>query len=50
MPHYLIQASYTAEARQALLNKPENRSEAIRPVIEKAGRPNRALLVRLRPV
>jgi len=37
MPHYLIQASYTAEAWQALLNKPENRSEAVRPVIEKLG-------------
>jgi uncharacterized protein with GYD domain len=37
MPHYLIQGTYTAEAWQALLNKPENRSEAIRPVIEKLG-------------
>ena len=37
MPHYLIQASYTAEAWKALLNKPENRSEAVRPVIEKLG-------------
>ena len=37
MPHYLIQASYTAEAWQALLNKPEDRSEAVRPVIEKLG-------------
>jgi len=37
MPHYLIQASYTAEAWRALLDKPENRTEALRPVIEKLG-------------
>ena len=37
MPHYLIQASYTAEAWRALLSKPENRTEALRPVIEKLG-------------
>lgn len=37
MPHYLIQASYTAEGWRALLNKPENRPEAVRPVIEKLG-------------
>jgi uncharacterized protein with GYD domain len=37
MPHYLIQGSYTAEAWQALLNKPEDRREALRPVIEKLG-------------
>ena len=37
MPHYLIQAGYTAEAWRALVNKPEDRSEAVRPVIEKLG-------------
>jgi uncharacterized protein with GYD domain len=37
MAHYLIQGGYTAEAWKALLKKPENRSEAIRPVIEKLG-------------
>lgn len=37
MPHYLIQASYTAEGWRALLNKPENRPETVRPVIEKLG-------------
>ena len=37
MPHYLIQASYTSEAWRALVNKPEDRSEAVRPVIEKLG-------------
>jgi uncharacterized protein with GYD domain len=37
MPHYLIQGSYTAEAWQALLNKPEDRREALRAVLEKLG-------------
>jgi uncharacterized protein with GYD domain len=37
MPHYLIQTGYTAEAWKALLKKPEDRSEAVRPVIEKLG-------------
>jgi uncharacterized protein with GYD domain len=37
MPHYLIQAGYTPEAWKALLKQPENRQEAIRPVIEKLG-------------
>ena len=37
MPHYLIQASYTAEAWKSLLKKPEDRKEAIRPAIEKLG-------------
>ena len=37
MPHYLIQAGYTPEGWKALLNKPEDRKEAIRPVVEKLG-------------
>jgi uncharacterized protein with GYD domain len=37
MPHYLIQASYTAEAWRTLINKPENRTEVLRPFIEKLG-------------
>jgi uncharacterized protein with GYD domain len=37
MPHYLIQAGYTPEAWKALLKKPEDRKEAIRPVIEGLG-------------
>ncbi|HYG34080.1 MAG TPA: GYD domain-containing protein [Clostridia bacterium] len=37
MPHYLIQASYTPEAWKTLLKKPEDRNQAIRPVIEKLG-------------
>lgn len=37
MAHYLCQLSYTAEAWAALLKKPQNRIEAVRPVIEKLG-------------
>ena len=37
MPNYLIQASYTPEAWKALLNKPEDRKEAVRPIVEKLG-------------
>ncbi len=37
MPHYLCQLSYTAEGWAALLKKPQNRIEAVRPVIEKLG-------------
>jgi uncharacterized protein with GYD domain len=37
MAHYLIQAAYTAEAWKSLLKKPEDRKQAIRPVVEKLG-------------
>ena len=37
MPHYLCQISYTAEGWAALLRKPANRIEAVRPTIEKMG-------------
>jgi uncharacterized protein with GYD domain len=37
MPHYLIQGSYTAEAWKALLDKPEDRRDALRTVVEKLG-------------
>jgi uncharacterized protein with GYD domain len=37
MNHYLFQASYTSEAWQALIKKPEDRAEAVRPVIQKMG-------------
>ena len=37
MAHYLIQVGYTAEAWKGLLKKPEDRTKAIRPVIEKLG-------------
>ncbi len=37
MPHFLTQVAYTQEAWQALINKPQNRIEAIRPAVEKVG-------------
>ena len=37
MAHYLIEAGYTREAWKTLLKKPEDRTKAIRPVIEKLG-------------
>jgi uncharacterized protein with GYD domain len=37
MPHYLCQLSYTAEGWAALLRKPVNRVEAVRPAVEKLG-------------
>ena len=37
MPSYLLQASYSTAALSSLLKKPQNRTEAIRKVIEKLG-------------
>jgi len=37
MAYYLFQASFTSEAWAKMLAKPQNREEAIRPVIEKLG-------------
>lgn len=37
MAHYLIQASYTSGAISDLVKNPQNRADAIRPAIEKAG-------------
>ncbi|PYX00566.1 MAG: GYD domain-containing protein [Acidobacteria bacterium] len=37
MPHYLHQVAYTPEAWRALLAKPQDRIEAVRPAIEKLG-------------
>ncbi len=37
MPLYLSQVAYTVEGWQALVSNPQNRTEAIRPVIEKLG-------------
>ena len=37
MPHFMIQAAYTPEALAALTRNPQNRAEAIRPVIEAMG-------------
>lgn len=37
MPHYLLQASYNPEAWAALAKEPEDRTEAIKPVVERLG-------------
>jgi uncharacterized protein with GYD domain len=37
MPHYLHQVAYSREGWEALLANPQNRIEAVRPVIEKLG-------------
>ena len=37
MPHYLLQAAYTPEAWQSLINNPQSRMEVVRPAIEKLG-------------
>jgi uncharacterized protein with GYD domain len=37
MPHYLLQASYTSDAWAALAKEPEDRIDAIKPVIERLG-------------
>ena len=37
MPHYLLQASYTAQGVSGLVSSPEDRSAAIRSLIESVG-------------
>jgi len=37
MPQFLTQVSYTDQAWKALVSDPQNRLEAIRPVVEKLG-------------
>jgi uncharacterized protein with GYD domain len=37
MPYYLQQVAYSAEGWEALVEKPQNRIEAVRPAIEKLG-------------
>jgi uncharacterized protein with GYD domain len=37
MPTYMVQAAYTSTAWSRLVQRPENRMEAMRPVIEKLG-------------
>ena len=37
MPLYLYQGAYTSEAWSTLIEKPQNRIEAVRPAIEKLG-------------
>jgi uncharacterized protein with GYD domain len=44
MPHYLQQVAYSIEGWKALVKKPQNRIEAVRPAIEKLGRKDRERL------
>ena len=37
MPHYLLQVAYSIEGWKALVKKPQNRIEVVRPAIEKRG-------------
>lgn len=37
MAHYLVQASYTAEAVAALVKNPQNRTEVVRNAVENMG-------------
>ncbi|SPF31590.1 conserved hypothetical protein [Candidatus Sulfotelmatobacter kueseliae] len=37
MPHYLQQVAYSQEGWEAIVTDPQNRIEAVRPVIEKLG-------------
>src|SRR4030095_10248078 len=37
MPQFLLQAAYTRDAWPAMVKSPQNRLEAVRPVIEKLG-------------
>ncbi len=37
MPRYLLRASYTSEAWAAMLKNPQNRRDAVRPIIEGMG-------------
>src|SRR5438093_7264544 len=37
MAHYLVQASYTPEGWASLVKNPQNRGDAVRPVVERLG-------------
>ena len=37
MAHYLIQAAYTSDAWAAMVKDPQDRIEAVRPVVESLG-------------
>jgi uncharacterized protein with GYD domain len=37
MPYYMVQAAYSTEAWSGLVKNPQNRLEAVRPVVEKLG-------------
>ncbi len=42
MPTYMVQASYTTTAWNKLVQRPENRMEALKPVIERLSQPRPA--------
>lgn len=37
MPYYLLQAAYTTDAWAAMVKNPQNRLDAVRPVVERLG-------------
>ena len=37
MPSYLVQVAYTPDAWAAMVKQPQNRLDAVRPVVEKLG-------------
>jgi len=37
MPHYMVQAAYTPESWAAQVKNPQDRAEALRPIIERLG-------------
>ena len=37
MPHFLFQAAYSTDAWASMVKSPQDRIEAIRPVVEKLG-------------
>ncbi len=37
MPIYMVQFRYTTEAQAALVRRPQNREEAVRPIVEQLG-------------
>jgi uncharacterized protein with GYD domain len=37
MPFYLVQASYSSAATEAMIKKPQDRAAAVRPMIERLG-------------
>lgn len=37
MPYYMIQAAYSQEATAAMVKNPQDRAEALRPIIERLG-------------
>jgi uncharacterized protein with GYD domain len=37
MPYYMVQAAYSQEATAAMVKSPQDRAEALRPIIERLG-------------